>query len=178
MTNRAADRDAREPHERMRALNQRQRKSNSAIHFQTLKLNRKVKILQETFEPNVLGNTILRTVSFSIGSLSRRNYLDSAFGSGDYARAIGLGHDACAIRQRSDIWLVSARGMGLLAAARISERIETWILRRRKLRPLLFGIPVWIAAGIMRCGRRNWRLIPCGLAFFPVFLGFFFSLRL
>ena len=60
MTNRAADRDAREPHERMRALNQRQRKSNSAIHFQTLKLNRKVKILRETFEPNVLGNTIFK----------------------------------------------------------------------------------------------------------------------
>src|SRR5258706_13324102 len=117
------------------------------------------------------------TVSFSIGSFSRRNYLDSAFWSGDYARAIGLGHDARAIRQRSDIWLVSARGMGLLAAGRISERIETGILSRGKLRPLLFGIPVWIAAGIMSCGRWNWRLLPGGHAFFWCFWVFILEYR-
>ena len=79
------------------------------------------------------------TIGFSFWPFTRRNHLHSAFGPGDYARAIRLNHDARAIRQSSDLrHLACAWRLTRLTALGITQRIETRIVRRGKPgRPLV-----------------------------------------
>src|SRR5258706_12888079 len=137
-------------------------KCNSSIHLQPFKYGRGGK-LQDS---NILKTNLLikqkslsRTLSSSIGSITWRNHLDSAFRPGDDARAISLSHDARTIRESSNVGHLARVGwMRRLAAPAIPE----WVDRRcslRRWRCVQVGISIRGPGRIMRGSRQIGRLL-------------------